>query len=357
MKINFKQGKSANPTEDNGFKVSYGAVKRTGYVFRWYFIVLIIISPIIGFVWYGASNMILASAKGILTTEPLSIKTIEAGTVGEIHFKPGEALKKGDLIFTIHSPLLNEQANRLRHAITSIKNEYIIKQENFSTLGEKQIQITNNNVKKQLEFEAQYNSYKGQGFIPLSDQVQLQLAKTTARLENLKAQQNLNEGKSQFLVGPVVQALLALEQNLGIIETRIKLLDIRAPHNATINEIFVQSGEYITEGEELISVSSREIPVVIAYIDPTNMAYSNIGQKVTVTLPNGENYTASIKEPTRVTNKIPAILASPFDGSKPALKVILSLQDPVENAIEGLPVKIQFPYIDQYNNFIGAKKQ
>jgi hypothetical protein len=114
----------------------------------------------------------------------------------------------------------------------------------------------------------------------------------------------------------------------------------------------VQNGEYVGQGQTLGSISSREKPVVIAYIQPADMNYSDIGQTATVTFPNNDKYQAIIEEPTQLADKIPAVLASPFDGSKPALKVILTLQEPIDKMVEGLPVHIRFHYLGKSNTSI-----
>lgn len=352
MKVSFRTRKSSKPTEDQGFRVGYGAVKRTGYVIRWYFIVFVIISPILGFAWYGASKTLLITAKGILTTEPLNLKAIESGTIMSVSVKPGQHVQAHEHILTIDSPVLTDEAKLLKKSITFLNQDNHTAQKKYLKLGQEKVNTARANLAVQSDFDLQYKAYKEKGIIPLSEQVQLQQAKTDAKLKLLNAQQEYHTGKGNFLSGPSTQGILSLSQELSKIESRIQQLKIHAPHAAMINDLFIQNGEYVTVGEELASISSRQEPVVIAYIDPADMNYSAIGQTATITFPNNDTYEAVINEPTQLANKIPAVLASPFDGSKPALKVTLTLQRPVDKMIEGLPVHIRFHYSGQYDTFI-----
>jgi multidrug resistance efflux pump len=351
MKVTFRPSKSYKPTEDQGFNVGYGAVKRTGYAIRWYFIVFVIVSPILGFTWYGASKTLLVTATGILTSEPLNLKAIEAGTVRSVSVKPGQYVQVGQHILTIDSPVLTGREKLLQKSITLLQKDNSTAQARYLELGQQKINTTHANLSTQMEFDVQHKAYKDKGIIPLSDQIQLQIAQTDARLMLLNARQEYHTGKGRFLSGPSAQGILSLVQELNQIESRIQQLKIESPHAAVINDLFVQNGEYVSAGQEVASISSRVAPVVIAYINPSDMDYSVIGQTATVTFPNNDTFNAIIEEPTHLADKIPAALASPFDGTKSALKVILTLQEPIDKMIEGLPVHIRFHYLGQYDAF------
>ena len=344
MKINFNTHKQQFPEQDKGFEVKYGVSKRTGYTARWYFIVLIIISPIIGFVWYGASTIFLVTAKGILTTEPLEVKASSDGFMGDIYSKVGDQLAAGELMFEMHSPVLEQQAQDIRRTIDHLEAEQARNKEQYIALSRSRVRSAKHNLNTQASFYEKYKEFEQQGIIPLSQQVQLQQAKADAELLLLSAEQDYINDKLQFLVGQTEKSIFQLKQKLSEIETKIELLKFKSPHNTTLNEIFVRKGEYISQGEVLASISSRETPVVIAYINPQDMNYSFLNQTATVKLPNGISYQARIEEPTQLAHKIPPILASPFDGTKPALKVILTLQNKLDRMLEGLPIDVRFHY-------------
>nr|WP_285817838.1 HlyD family secretion protein [Echinimonas agarilytica] len=146
--------------------------------------------------------------------------------------------------------------------------------------------------------------------------------------------------------GPISKSIVDLERDINRLLVTQSELNVRAPNAGVINDLYVNEGEYLLEGASLAKLSNRVQPVVMVFLPPNRLEYGKIGNRATVTLPDGTSVVGVVSEPTQMANRIPRSLAGPFEDGKVAVQVTLSLETDISNFVEGLPIRVRFYYFE-----------
>lgn len=296
--------------------------------------------------------MVLAPA--VVTTEPLLIRARGAGMVSTVNVKVGAAVNSGQVLLSIRDDELEtriaglqQQLDRLIERVDPHWQQIIYRLEN-------NIKIATQGLEQQKELTDSYQEYKRRGVVPNSDMAVILQTFIAARMRLQDAQAALaREHERQAILrqsGPLEQSRRDLQRELAILMARQTTHRADAPFPGKVADILVQPGENVEEHQPLLWLSGREKPVIVAYLEPKHMDYAQQGGLATVRLPNGEKLSARVSEPVELVSHLPGQLKGPFDGEKPALKVVLSLtEDSPTELVEKLPVEVRFHYFAALN--------
>ena len=187
--------------------------------------------------------------------------------------------------------------------------------------------------------------------MPLSDRIALQMSQL--EFEDGRINNDVERVKtiSSIQGGVIAQFKLGVEQQLVLAEAKQAFMDVKATAPATVNEIYITKGSFVTKGDRLLSLSNRPEPVVHVYLRPSRLDYAHVGSRATVTMPNGKKYRGEVKVPVQMADKISQILSGPFSTDNAAIKVQIDFDEAVEEFIEGLPVKVRFHYWETFSDW------
>lgn len=360
MKVNYRPSPKAHqPAVDNGLKVEYAPARRGGMKWRWYLLLLLVITPLLVLSWVILRPSLLVLAPGIMTTEPLEMRAHHKGLLAEVQVHPGEQVIAGQVLGRLINAELSAKIAELKRQMAQLED--ISTQSNQAILDQlqQQIKVAEEGVRRQGSLVYQFENFKKQGIVPAADMAAVHQAYSNAKLVLEQARTDLliaqQRQQQELQAGVVSQARNSLMLQLAELQARNEALTLKAPFSARVADLLVQEGEYIAEQQPLLWLSGRSQPVVVSYLDPRYLDYVRLGQTASIKLPNGTYLDGVINEPTELVGKVPAQLAGPFDGEKPALKVTLTLK-PDKNVelsnVEGVPVEVSF---DQFiNQFITA---
>ncbi len=344
MKIKFHLDKQKNPAQHGGVKINYGAGKRIAFRLRWYLILFLIISPVLIFVWYITKDKVIVESPGLLTTEPLKIQASQDAVISAVNIKQGQPAKQGNILIALDKPVLQAEIKQLENNISLLEKTLTgdwVKQE---TLLKQKIDIAAADLKEKSTLYQKYMSFNQNGLLQLEQWANVSQLKMNAELLLLESNRNLYALNQDKISGSAAQYLNELKLRLQLLKARQSELQVVAPMDGEVKDVLVQRGMTVRSGEPLMLYAIRSQPVVVAYLTPSDGQFSGIGQQATVTLPSGETIAATVSEPTKITERVPAQLAGPFDNNKAALKVVLKLEHMPVQVIEGLSVSVRFHY-------------
>lgn len=347
MKVTFKTEKQKNPNRNDGFKVVYAPAKRLAFKLRWYFLLSIVLSPLVYFTWYMVNQELLVKADGILTTEPITLDASQSAFVDKVLVAAGEQVEKDQVLIALSSPEIEKEIAILTRKYNKFKAYYDEGYKTLDALHLRQIASYKNAKASQDNINAEFSEYNKQGMLPLNDRLAMQ---QNTVLAETKYQEALIEREAVLAAhknGQLANTLLDLELALSDAKVKREQLSIRAPKSATINDVLAIEGEHVSGGHALVAISNLSEPVVNVYLAPERMDFAKIGQTATITLPNGDEYIGSVNRSVQMSQKMPSILAGPFEGNKSALKVTLDITDAPESFFEGLLVKVRFHYVNR----------
>ena len=119
----------------------------------------------------------------------------------------------------------------------------------------------------------------------------------------------------------------------------------RAPEPGRISEIVANEGENVGPGTLLLRVERQGPAQLWIYLDPSDVALSRQGTRLTVRLPDGTEAPAIVANPAESANPLPADLRRPFSSPARGLMVLAEFETPLsqEWRIDSLPVQVRFP--------------
>lgn len=349
MKFTFNSSKkSKQPVVDDGLEVKYAQSKRSGYRKRWYMLLILVLAPIIWVIWLAVRPFLLILAPGIITSEPLEIKTFSASFVSQVMVDDGSKVNLGDTLLILVNGELEAQIKELTRQVEELQKQDGVNEQGIIATLQKQILVAAEGLRRQNELLASYQNFRDKGVVPTSDMAVVLQTNTAAKMELersnvallLEQSKQLREQKAGVIAQQRNQIMLQLAQ----LTARKEALIIKAPFSGQVEELLVQQGERVAVQQPLLWLQGKAEPVVVTYVNEKYLEYVEIGQQATINLPNGESVRAEILKPTQIVSKIPQQLSGPFDGQKSAIKVTLTLKEPLSFAVEGIPVEVRFDY-------------
>ncbi|WP_371185902.1 HlyD family secretion protein [Thalassotalea maritima] len=359
MKIQFQTEKQKNPIRNDGFDVMYAPAKRVAFRFRWYLLVLLILSPLVIFGWHLLDDELLVQADGILTTQPVVLHAPQPVFVKKIKVRDGDSVTAKDILVELSSPVVERQYALLQTKHNTFKELHQKGLQNLELLYNQQIASLKASDRDSKRLSAKYKDYQQRGVLPLSDRLLIEQTDVQSKNRYQQALISFESAVSQHRNGPLAKTVLDIELALAEAQARSEMLNLVAPKGGLINEVLVEEGEFLGEGEPILTLSNLTEPVVIVYLQPKRMDYAKIGQTATIKFPNGDKYEGKINRPVQMTQQLPPSLTGPFDVSKAMIKITLDISPVPKHMVEGLPVKVRFHYDEEKHvkSWIGDKKQ
>ncbi|RUO71709.1 HlyD family secretion protein [Idiomarina ramblicola] len=349
MKVKFSvSDKEKNPDVDKGVKVGYGSSKRSGYRWRWYLLLLLFLIPLVAIGWVIAKPFIFIIAEGVITTDPVELRSPVAGQVKAVNVERGQEIASGTSLIELDASELAVEIDKLKEVLASLPENSREQDKEIVQQLERQVEVAKEGVAEQQEFLETYQKYKSSGVIPTHEMAVILRAVTdskvsyeAAKANSFQVEQQLNENA---LAGMLTQRRQELERQLAKLQAQYDELRIDVLKDRRVIDVLVKAGEYVQESQPLALVSGSETPVIFAYLEPRYFEYAAVGNKATATLPNGEKIRAVVSEPAQLTQNLPPMLVGPFDNKTGVLKVTLEPSEPLKTSIEGLPVELSFDY-------------
>lgn len=350
MKINFQSSsKKVRPDIDQGLKVNYGPARRGGYRVRWFLLLALLTVPLVIVGWLIAKPFLLVTADGVITTDPLEIRSPMAGQVLRVDGVRGMRVKAGTPIIQLKDGELTAEIVELEWQLAGLsRDEELAEQLAILEQLERQVAVAREGLSEQEEFRRDYENFRRSGIVPAHDMAIVLQTVTNSRL-NLEAARTAvlkttHEQAQERAAGIVVQRRQALELQLSRLRARQQQSSISLMQDSRIIDLLVKPGEFVQADQPLLLTSSLPEPVIFAYLQPKFFEYAGVGRRASVRLPNGSRIKATVSEPPELTQTLPASLRGPFDGQQPVLKVTLTPEIPLPVNIEGLPVRLTFHY-------------
>lgn len=348
MEVKFHLNKNNNPASENGMQVIYGQEKRGGYRFRWYLILLIILSPIIFMVYTFLKQYLFITAMGIVTTGPVIITAAQNGIVKNIDVQDNEFVLDEQLLVELSAPILEQEIEFIIAELQQINDKKIDAIEDDFSPYLSAIRAAKQNLKKVSKIKLNYDQYSREGKVSQVDYAAI-IGMYNAAQNNLTASYiALNQAKiaqkQRVLAGGIAKVTRDLNQSLTTKKNQLDALSVKAPYMGLVIDINALTGQQVSIGDPLITISPDVPPFVISYLEPKYIEKAKLGTLVTVKFPNGKKVEARVSSSIGLTSKLPAQLAKPFEGAKALLKVkITFLGGLLENEwVEGMPIEVYF---------------
>ena len=320
MQLRFRS-RQRPPDELDGVKIVYAKARGKGHKIAWYLILLAVLSPILLLLTGVVGSWLTLTANGTVALEQYEIRAPRSGRINRLGVLPGETVAAGKTIAVLDS--LELDAAAARNAV-----------ERRAAAGSRRQQQAIIDELLLRERVLRYQQGRRDAIAGLVKQGAATVAEAEAGLLQTRAGAERAAGVS---TAEIDHTLIERQQNSMI---------LTSPYGGRVIDLPAKPGEYVSPGEPLVILARTDNPRVIAYTSPKFGIRLKVGMRATIRFPDGSHTLASVAEPPRLTQRMPADLVDQF-GLRP-MTVVLNLlpEDRLsENQkVHGLPVTVRFHY-------------
>lgn len=341
MSIQFKK----KPPSEH-LPIQYGQGLRTPPKLRWILVVLILTIPLALLLYQLMSEYFLVRFSGLVTYDTVTIRAPSDGYIKTLSVQPGQKIQPEQVLLQFTSPETLTKLNYLeqeRQRITELMNS--LGDQNQDNLT-KALETAKQDIQTSKEVYDRFKTYVNQG-----NMVELQLEE--ARKNYVNAQRNYTEIQQQIketqlqnktlLEVNYKRKILELESNINEVKAKMAYFTMRAPQPGTIMNISTHQGEYVSEGQNLITIVTNKNIRIVAFIDPKYMEEVYQGKKVVVTFPNNETVEGHIINTPSFAEKVPLSQINPLATRENKLIAIIRPDSiiPKPYQVFGIPVTVK----------------
>lgn len=349
MKIRFNQPEQKIPDQDRGIRIHYGAAKRAQIAWRWYLIIIIASVPLLYLIGLTLLEMIVIKADGRVTVPNIRVRSSVDGYVQEFFVKPLQAVQKDQPLAVLHNMSLEDRYQRLTtevNFLTQERDKLLGQPGNTQSHSMQLLRFAQQQAKFYQHRLQQYESLFKQG---AATQAEIASARNQygSALQSLALHQTA-QSRDHGLSGELRQMSsrineLSLElDGLGLKKQQLTLI---APSSGLVTELFVQSGEYLGQGQPLLDIIFPEQAYITAFIPPKHHDRAVVDQIVSIAFPNGETAQGRIISVPGITQKSMIEGANLLESPRSAILAHVALTGPIKTQlINGMPVDIRFPF-------------
>lgn len=336
MKIRFDKFEQQQADVDKGVRISYGGSKRYLASWRWYFILVIICSPLIFFLIKFATYFFLVQGTSYIEVHHVDVRATENGYVKKISVKSMQQVNSATLLFAIEQPDLAEKEETLSSELS-----YLMNNKGNHLIGTKQTSIDD------IDDQKAYMKKRLDNFIQLFNQGAATDAEVkTARFQYQAVLEHMNtiarptlDVESQEKNNRIRQLILEKNQ----LNRRLKLMSAYAPVEGKISDILVSEGEYVSRGDLVVTIMKNGKALINTYLGPEYIEYAEVGRMANVRFANGEKVLARVVTVPSLTKPIPLDAITSFGTRDRAIFLQLEFMEVVKQQLmNGAPVKVVF---------------
>ncbi len=326
--------------------VQYGKIMRTSAKVRWYFIVLLISIPLIFLLYTITTQYILIHFSGLVAYDTITLRAPDTGYIKSLNVSAGEEVQKNQLLLQFISP---EAQIKLDY----LQNEKARLTELTESLGEQnQEALTNVLLATKQDIEsssAVYERFKK--YVQKGNMAELQLEE--ARRNHVAAQRSYatlaqqikdSQLQSRTLIDVnYKRKILEIESNIDVVKNQMQYFTMRARKSSTIMHVATHTGEFVSAGQTLMTIVTKENLNIIAFIEPKFLNKIHMGKAVNIIFPGNENVRGHIINTPSYAEKIPESQTNPLATRENKLIAIIKPDTviPKKYHIFGIPVVIK----------------
>ena len=329
MQVRFKS-RERPPDQLDGVKILYNKTKGKGHKIAWYLILFAVLSPILLLLTGVVGSWLTLTANGTVALEQYEVRAPRSGRISQLGVIPGETVAAGKTVVVLDS--LELDAAAARNAV-----------ERQAAAGARRQQQGVSGELLLRERVLRYQQMRRDAIAALVQQGAATVAELNAA-ESLVTE--AEAGVLQTRAAAQRAGIDTAEIDHDLIERQQRSMTLSAPYGGRVLELPAKPGQYVTPGEPLVILARTDNPRVIAYTSPKFGIRLKVGMQATIHFPDGTRTLATVSEPPRLTQRMPADLVDQF-GLRP-MTVVLNLQ-PADRLgenqkVHGLPVSVRFHY-------------
>ncbi len=230
----------------------------------------------------------------------IQITARRGGLVKNIYFKDGSSVNEGDIIMSLDQETLQQELNAAKALLKAEENGLESLKVRFQQDGSYSKRI--DSAKAELsqskkDFESS-KKLKDKGF-----RTELEFAKKYARYKSAEASlTELLEISKELEISKATANIQKIYSDIAKIKQQIKFTEITAPRSGRIENIQVDVGEYIDNGENVVHLIGLDELIVEMQIPQSSISAIKIGDSVEIKFGEKKYYSGRVQKIGAVAN-------------------------------------------------------
>jgi multidrug resistance efflux pump len=334
MQMHFRPRQRA-PDEVGGVKILYARARSKRHKIAWYLILLAVLSPILLLLTGVVSSWLTLTANGTVFLEQQEIRAARAGRITRLSVAAGNPVTVGGVLAVLDSPDLDAATAHNAAERQTAAQARLSASAQQQTAAE-EVRLRERQLRYQQNRRAVIAELLAEGAATVAELNAADAAATDAEAALLHTRAAAERT-------PVMSTA---DVDHDLLESQQRSLTLTAPFTGRVLELLASQGEYVSAGEPVLLLARVDQPRVVAYASPKFGGRLKVGMKATIRFPDGTRMLASVTEPPRLTQRMPADMVDQF-GLRP-MTVVLKLLPEQElsdsHRVHGLPVSVRFHY-------------
>lgn len=287
---------------------------------------------------------------GYVEGDLLFVGPIEGERIVRLDVEVGNVVKAGDPLFTMATPLLDEQrdeaAARLEQMKAQVQNlraamnrpQQIAVLQAAVDRAAAALKLSTNEYERKRVLHSHGNTTKA-----ALDQASMALERDKATLEEAKRQVEAARIPSRSHEIEAAEAAIGQARSqIDQIDIRIQRQHVTAPAAGSVQDIYFRVGEMVNAGQPVLSLLPPENRKVRFYVPETRLSDVRLGDKVRISCDGcreglwGRIFFAALRE-----EYTPPVIFSDQERAKLVFKIEARLEDEARSLPLGLPVAVR----------------
>lgn len=344
MKVRFEPPRKRDPETERGVKIPYAPSRRAFPRWRWYFVVLLVSSPLLFFLFRIAAGWFLVSSPAVIFLAPRAVNAPQSGVVRSLSALPGARVTSGEVLALLADDALEERRVLLEAERRNVEETLRLSPapRGLKPLRENLL-LAREMAAEAAATRAALEDLFRKGAATKAELEAARTAEQRARGEVLRAEGDLAAaGTPQGGRGEGRGRLRRIEEELHLLEEREATLVVRSPFPGIVSEVHAAPGETVQRGAPLMTLVDPDRLEILAFLDPKDVDSLGRSGTARVRFPGGASVEAALLERPLLATPLPALLMRPLSESRASVPLRLRPLAPVPERfrISGLPVTV-----------------
>lgn len=344
MKVRFEPPQKRDPETERGVKIPYAPSRRAFPRWRWYFVVLLVSSPLLFFLFRIAAGWFLVTSPAMVFLAPQAVNAPRSGVVRSLSALPGALVTSGEVLALLADDALEERRLLLEVERRNVEEALRLPPapRGLGPLRES-LRLAREVATEAAATRTAIEDLFRKGAATKAELDAARAAAVRARAEVLRAEGDLAAaGTPRENRGEGRGRLRRLEEEQRLLKDLAATLVVRSPFPGIVSEVHAAPGETVQRGAPLVTLVDPDRLEILAFLDPKNVDSLGRSGTARVRFPGGASVEVTLLERPLLAAPLPAFLMRPLSENRAAVPLRLRPLAPVPEQfrISGLPVTV-----------------
>lgn len=342
--MGFKFHYKENKLEEH---VNYAPGKRRVSKIQWYLLVLIIASPILYFIFKMAFDIFIVTGSGNVVFDEQTIRASENSYIKKVFVKVSTDVVDGQPLVDLYAPDLGKELDYLTKELETLrtqKKDLELHNPELAPLSKMKGDALINFTETKKDYDSLIN-LRNRGLATIADMAQVRRNYSDAQILIKEIDRKISENQAKYQLAAenqYGQKIREIQNKIEKANITIASLHVKATEKGSLTKVFVNEGEFVLKGQELMKIATSDTLHIKAYL-PSRFVHKKIrlGDNITILFPDNIKIKGTITDIPDIAEGEPSVSNIVRKEKNKIVLLIAPVGEiPEKYKVMGLPVDI-----------------